>query len=40
MPFVTMLRIENGLVVEHRDIADYRPFIAAEIASRPAAPGQ
>jgi hypothetical protein len=40
MPFVSILRIEKGLVVEHRDIADYRPFIAAEIASRPAAPSR
>jgi ketosteroid isomerase-like protein len=37
MPFVTVLRIENGHVVEHRDYADYAPFIAAARASRDAA---
>jgi len=30
MPFVTILRIEDGLVVEHRDFADYQPFVAAQ----------
>ena len=29
MPFVVILRIENGKVTEHRDYADYSPFIAA-----------
>jgi ketosteroid isomerase-like protein len=29
MPFVTILRIEDGLVVEHRDFADHQPFVAA-----------
>ncbi|MEZ4411778.1 MAG: nuclear transport factor 2 family protein [Gemmatimonadales bacterium] len=28
-PFVLILRIEGGLVVEHRDYADYHPFITA-----------
>jgi ketosteroid isomerase-like protein len=28
-PFVLVLRIEGGRVVEHRDYADYHPFIAA-----------
>lgn len=34
-PMVVILRLENGKVVEHRDYVDYRPFIEAEIASRP-----
>jgi ketosteroid isomerase-like protein len=38
MPFVTVLRIEDGRVAEHRDYADYRPFLAAERATRPAKP--
>lgn len=29
IPFSTILRIEDGKVVEHRDYADYAPFIAA-----------
>ena len=29
MPLVTVLRIEDGLVVEHRDLADYHPYIDA-----------
>lgn len=29
MPFVTILRLEGGRVVEHRDYADYAPFVAA-----------
>jgi ketosteroid isomerase-like protein len=29
MPFVTILRVENGQVVEHQDFADYQPFLAA-----------
>lgn len=37
MPFVAILRIEDGLVVEHRDYADYAPFIAAVRASQEAA---
>ncbi len=28
-PFVLILRIEGGKVVEHRDYADYHPFIEA-----------
>ena len=38
MPLVTILRIEGGQVVEHRDFADYRPFLDAERANRPARP--
>ncbi len=34
LPFMTMLKIENGLIVEHRDMADYQAFIAAEKATR------
>ena len=34
-PMIVILRLENGKVVEHRDYVDYRPFIEAEIASRP-----
>lgn len=34
MPIITILRIEDGLVVEHRDYADYAPFLAAARASR------
>lgn len=37
MPIVTILRIEDGLVVSHRDYADYAPFIAAARAAREAA---
>lgn len=29
MPFSTILRIEKGKIVEHRDYADYAPFIAS-----------
>ncbi len=29
MPFVTILRLEGDKVVEHRDYADYHPFIVA-----------
>ena len=29
MPFLTILRVEGGLVVEHTDFADYQPFIDA-----------
>ncbi len=29
MPLVTVLRIEDGLVVEHRDLADYHPYVEA-----------
>ena len=27
MPTITMLKIENGKVTEHRDFADYHPFL-------------
>ena len=27
MPFVVTLRVEGGRVVEHRDYADYHPFV-------------
>jgi ketosteroid isomerase-like protein len=36
MPFITTLRIEDGHVVEHRDLADYHGFVEAERSSRPA----
>jgi hypothetical protein len=29
MPFLTILRIEGGQVAEHRDFADYQPFVEA-----------
>lgn len=29
MPFVTTLKVADGLVVEHRDLADYHAFTAA-----------
>jgi len=29
MPFVTMLRLDGDQVVDHRDFADYQPFIEA-----------
>ena len=34
MPFVTVLRVVNGHVLEHRDLADYAPFLAAMRATR------
>ncbi|MGJ8537899.1 MAG: nuclear transport factor 2 family protein [Parasphingopyxis sp.] len=34
MPFITILNVEDGLVVSHRDFADYAPFVAALRASR------
>jgi len=37
MPFVTVLRVVEGQVVEHRDYADYTPFLAAVKAARAAA---
>lgn len=41
MPFVTVLRVVDGLVVEHRDYADYTPFLAAVKAARaPTAPSR
>lgn len=36
MPFVTILRVEDGLVAEHRDFADYGPFVKALRAARAA----
>ncbi len=35
MPLVTILRIEDEHVVEHRDYADYHPFIEARRKTRP-----
>jgi ketosteroid isomerase-like protein len=35
VPLVTILRVVNGKIVEHRDYADYQPFFDAERASRP-----
>ncbi len=29
MPFITILRIVNGQVIVHQDLADYSPFLAA-----------
>lgn len=34
-PFIAILRIENGKVIEHRDYVDYAPFLKSERASRP-----
>lgn len=34
MPFITVLRVVDGRVVEHRDYADYTPFLAAVKAAR------
>ncbi|MBU2494375.1 MAG: nuclear transport factor 2 family protein [Bacteroidetes bacterium] len=28
MPIITILKVENGLVSEHRDYADYAPFLS------------
>jgi SnoaL-like domain len=35
MPLVTVLRIEGGQVVEHRDLADYHPYLEARRAATP-----
>ncbi|MBT9503586.1 MAG: nuclear transport factor 2 family protein [Burkholderiaceae bacterium] len=35
MPFVTSLRIEDGKVIQHQDLADYAPFLSAVRAPRP-----
>ncbi len=35
MPFITVLRVVDGQVLEHRDFADYTPFLAALRAARP-----
>jgi len=34
MPFITVLRVVRGRVLEHRDLADYTPFLAAMRAAR------
>lgn len=34
MPFITVLRVVRGQVLEHRDYADYTPFLAALQAAR------
>jgi ketosteroid isomerase-like protein len=39
-PFVAILRVEDGKVVEHRDYVDYVPFFKNELASRPAKQAQ
>lgn len=39
MPLVTRLHIRNGRVLEHVDVADYRPFEAALQAGRAASAG-
>lgn len=36
MPFMTVLRVVQGRVQEHRDFADYTPFLAAMRAARDA----
>lgn len=36
MPFMTVLRVVDGHVEEHRDYADYTPFLAAMRAAREA----
>lgn len=38
MPFVTTLRVEAGKVVQHQDLADYRPYLAAVRRAKPAMP--
>jgi limonene-1,2-epoxide hydrolase len=35
VPLITILRVVKGRIVEHRDYADYQPFVDAERASRP-----
>lgn len=34
MPFMSILRVVDGKLVEHRDSADYAPFLAAVRAAR------
>lgn len=34
MPFITVLRVVGGRVLEHRDFADYTPFLAAMRAAQ------
>lgn len=34
MPFITVLRVVEGRVLEHRDFADYTPFLAAMRAAQ------
>ncbi|MBP7080287.1 MAG: nuclear transport factor 2 family protein [Rhodocyclaceae bacterium] len=34
MPFITVLRVVNGRVLEHLDYADYTPFLAAMQAAQ------
>lgn len=36
-PFIVILKVENGKVVEHRDWVDYGPFLQSELATRPPA---
>ncbi len=38
-PFVVIVKVVGGKVVEHRDYADYHPFIAAMRAGSGASPG-
>ncbi|AUN31055.1 nuclear transport factor 2 family protein [Niveispirillum cyanobacteriorum] len=33
-PFLVTIRVENGKVIEHRDYADYAPFLAAVLQAR------
>lgn len=37
MPILTILRVEDGLVVSHQDFADYAPFLTAARASQDSA---
>lgn len=39
-PFVVILKVENGKVVEHRDWVDYGPFLQSELATRPPSPAK
>jgi ketosteroid isomerase-like protein len=34
MPFISVLRVVDGRVMEHRDFADYTPFLAAMRAAK------
>lgn len=39
-PFIVILRVENGKVVEHRDYVDYQPFLEQERKTRPTQKGK
>lgn len=40
MPFVVRLQVHEGKVLDHQDMADYKPFMAALRAARAAAKGK